>query len=110
MDREMIMDTMKNYGFTFNMESRDGKGKTTAFYFMSEPVYHRRRTDLMTVPPYSCIVYPDTDEFVLTYVVPGSINSLVTPKCSPVSSDEQFNRISMKFESAVQVLYQAFKQ
>lgn len=118
MDRDKIIDIMKERDFTFNLETRDGKGNTTAYYFTANPVnyftispdiYQKNCRDVVMTPSYSCAVYPDTGEFEFTYAVPHSINELKSPKCSPFESDDQFYRISNKFESAVKVLYQAFE-
>lgn len=110
MDRDKIMEIMKEREFTFNLETRDGKGNTTAYYFMANPViYQRNRRNIVMTPSYSCAIYPDTGEFEFTYAVPHSINELKSPKCSPFESDDQFYRISNAFERAVKVLYQAFE-
>lgn len=110
MDKQSIKDKMHEYGFTFNLESRNGKGETTALYFMAEPRYYNRHKDRIMVPSYNCTIYPETDEFEFTYNVPGSINTLSTPKCSPFRKEDHFNNICVKFESAVQVLHMGFGQ
>lgn len=108
MEKQEIKDMMRDRKFAFNMEFKDGEGNTTSLNFISEPVYHRHRKDQIVVPSFNCTVYPKSGEFDFTYMVPGSINKLETPKCSPVGNEEHFNRICVKFESMVQVLYHAF--
>lgn len=110
MDKKQIMDLMEIYGFTFNMETRNGQGKATALYFMSEPEYQGHKKDRMTVPPYNCTIYPGTNEFEFTYEVPGSINRLVTPKCSPFANEEHFNRMGTKFGQMVRTLWLEYGQ
>lgn len=90
------------------METRDGHGKVIYYCFDSNPVYSTRHKDVIIVPPYSCIVYPETKEFELTYVVPYSINILKTPKCGSIDNNDHFDRICHKFDSAVQALYHTF--
>lgn len=107
MEKDRIIDIMKDYGFTCNMESRNGKGGTTALYFMSEPSFHRRHKDQIVIPSFGCTVYPNGD-FAFNYAIPGSINKLDTPKCGPVTNEKHFNNICLKFESAVRVLYAEF--
>lgn len=79
MEKDRIIDIMKDYEFTCNMESRNGKGETTALYFMSEPSFHRRHKDQIVIPSFGCTVYPNGD-FEFNYAIPGSINKLDTPK------------------------------
>ena len=108
MDRQTIINTMKDRGFTLNMEYRDGKGNTTTYDFMSEPIYHGYDKDKIVIPSYSCTIYPDTGEFQFTYAVPKSINKLSTPKCGSFENENHFYRICSRFNNAVRVLYHEF--
>ena len=110
MDKNAIIDLMKQRGFIYTLETRDGKGNPMTYCFRSEPEYHRHRKDVIVMPSFSCTVYPDSNEFDFTYIVPHSINKLNVPKCSPFTDEDQFNRICVKFESAVRALYQAFPE
>lgn len=108
LSREQVMQIMRDRQFTFNMESRDGQGNVTAFYFLSEAVYHRRHKEQVTIPPFSCKVIPNSDEFQFTYAVPKSINKLETPVCGSFMNDGHFFKICSRFEDSVRVLYEAF--
>ena len=103
-----IMDIMKEREFIFTMEARDGKGKTIAYYFLSKCEYHRHHKDQIVIPPYNCIVYPESGEFKFAYAVPKSINVLETPKCGSFENNDHFYNICTKFDNSVRVLYQAF--
>lgn len=107
MDRETVLSIMHSREFSLNAESRAGD-KAISYYFLSKPVYHRRHKDRVIIPAFCCTVYPDSDEFQLTYAVPKSINKLETPKCGSFKNEDHFFRILAKFETAVQVLYREF--
>ena len=109
MTKQEVIDIMKERGYTFSMESRNGKGEIIGLYFLSEPVLSKRRNDdKVLIPSYNCTVYPNSDEFQMTYAVSKSINTLQSPKCGSFTNEDHFNRIGAKFESAVEVLYRAF--
>jgi len=59
--------------------------------------------------PISCTVYNNPDkDFEFSYVVPGSINKLVSPQCGPYTNDKHFDRIFQKFYQQVQILEMNF--
>lgn len=109
MTRNEVLEIMRDYGFTLNMEAKKGDD-TVTYYFLSEPVYHKRRKDIIIIPSFSCAVIPETKEFQFTYAVPRSVNKLESGKCSPFTNNEHFFNICAKFESGVQVLYRAFNE
>ena len=57
---------------------------------------------------FSVTIYVDSEEFMLQYTVPQSINTLSTPKCGSVRNEEHFNRIVDKFKSQVEILHNEF--
>lgn len=107
MTRNEVLELMRNYGFTLNMESKKGD-ETLTYYFLSEPVYHKRRKDVIIIPSYGCSIIPKEKRFQFSYTVPHSINTLYSGECSPVDNNDHFFNILMKFESAVQTLYKEF--
>lgn len=109
MDAKTIKSIMNDRDFSLAMESRDNNNKVISYYFVSEPVYHRRHKDVIMIPTYGCTVYQDSGDFQFTYAVPKSINKLETPKCGSLENEDHFYNICAKFESAVQALYQAFQ-
>lgn len=104
--RQQILDIMRDREFDFNMESQCG-GKTQSLYFMSKPVYHRRHKDRIIIPAFCCEVTVK-GEFRFSYAVPKSINKLESGLCSPFMKEGHFFNICIKFQSAVQALYEAF--
>lgn len=106
MERQQILDIMRERGFEFNMESQSN-GKTQSLYFLSKPVYHRRHKDRIIIPAFCCEVTVK-GEFRLSYAIPKSINRLECGMCSPLSNEEHFFNICIRFQSSVQVLYEAF--
>lgn len=107
MNKETVIAMMKERDFQYDLEIRHGKDKTLKYCFHSSPVYSRHHKDIVIIPSYSCNVYPDTEEFELAYIVPGSINILKTSKCGSVNNNDHFARICHKFGIAVQELYNA---
>lgn len=107
MTRNEVLDLMRGYEFTLNMESRKGD-ETITYYFLSEPVYHRHHKDRIIIPSYGCSVTPKDKRFQFSYVVPHSINTLYSGECSPVDNSDHFFNILTKFEAMVQTLYEKF--
>lgn len=108
MTKTEILDLMEKRGFTYNMESRNGDGKVIGYYFLSKPIRSRKVNDKILTPPYSCVIYPETDEFKFSYAVPKSINKLEQPKCEPFRNEAYFQRMKARFEKGVRALWDAF--
>lgn len=96
MNKETVIAMMKERDFQYDLEIRNGKGKTVKYCFHSGPVYSRHHKDIVIIPSYSCNVYPDTEEFELAYIVPLSTNILKTSKCGSVNNNDHFDRICHK--------------
>lgn len=110
MNKETVIAMMKERDFQYDLEIRNGKGKTVKYCFHSGPVYSRRHKDIVIIPSYSCSVYPDTEEFELAYIVPHGLNILKTSKCGSVNNNDHFDRICHKFGIALQALLWGDKQ
>lgn len=104
--KDEIILKMEQRGFTINSYSMDN-GKIIAIHFMSKEEYVPNTTRIRT-PSFACNVNLKNEEFDFAYVVPYSINTLRSPKCSPVTKDDHFDKILNKFADQVHVLYRYF--
>lgn len=110
MRKNDIIRMMGERGFTYDKKVPG----ESAYRFLSEPVYDKCGSGtaaepeyMLTVPSFACIVYPNTDEFAFEFVIAKSeFNKLDTFRCGPVGNDEFFSRICVRFERAVQALYE----
>lgn len=99
MNKEQIVDKMKERGYTRIMESRNTKDETISITFTN---------DTLSGPLYSVTVWVEDGEFQFAYSMKTSINKLVSPKCSSFMNDEHFVRLATKFEREVAVLHEYF--
>lgn len=97
--REQCISTMSRYGYSLQSTAVNG-GQIISLTFLSDECSSGR----LPVPVYACRITLETQEFELFWCVPGSINSVVTPKCSPVTNEDHFNKIAAKFESHIAIL------
>lgn len=95
---EEVKEKMSERGFSETMRGMRGREVSSITFIFDDPDY----------PAYSCTVYLENGHFKFQYAVPCSINQLITPECSPIMSDEQFERISSKFRKQVRVLHKNF--
>lgn len=104
MDKEQAIEIMSNRGFTVMSYSMRNTHTVEAIYFITEPVIENGSN----VPAIGCNVYLESGGFEFVYAVPFSINVLRSQKCSPIVSDEHFNKIYTKFKEQVYVLHNYF--
>ncbi len=104
LDKDIIIAKMKERSFSMAYCGMSGD-EIISIDFISEEVCRRGKT---WVPPFICKVNLAKEEFEMCYTVPHSINVLRTPVCGSVMNDDHFQRIFVKFENAVRVLYREF--
>ena len=94
-------ELMKERGYSKSFVSKDGNNDTIAVCYICSFQDSKR----FPVPAYSCMVTLSNEEFEFTYTLNDSILKLVSPKCSPVSMENHFNNIAIKFEHAISILH-----
>lgn len=106
MNKEQIIEKMKERGYTRMMESRNSKDETVSITFMNETLSIVNGN--LSGPLYSVEVWVEDGEFQFMYSIRTSINKLVSPRCGSFMNDEHFARLAVKFEKEVKVLYEHF--
>lgn len=98
LDRKLIEDKMKERGFV--VYSTIG---STNLQFISEHMYdfnyEEKTSPRQRKPVINIIVNLRNEEFECFYNLSKSINQLKSPKCSPIMSDEHFDKIVTRFET-----------
>ena len=99
--KEILIDTMRGRGFTefFREES---SGKTISITFASEASEK--------VPAIACTVALASEHFQFCYVVPQSVNQLLSPDCGFVMNGKHFDMIYSKFREQAAVLHQYWRE
>lgn len=105
LDKDMVIAKMKERGFYMASCGMSGDNIISIDFSANEVC---RKDGTTQVPPFVCKVNLVKEEFEMFYAVPHSINVLRTPVCGSVMNDEHFQRIFVKFEDAVRVLYREY--
>ena len=96
MTRKEMLELLKvrgNWTLSYLCDSSNGLVSSTFQYNPDEEEKNAR----VPIPEYCCEVFPDKS-FRFVYVLRKSGNTLYSPKCSPISNEEHFERIQTQFE------------
>lgn len=99
---EKIIEKMKERGYSFAFEIRDGNNNTLSVVFSY--LNDNNSKERFPIPTYNVTVYPRSEEFEMSYHSDNSLNILCTPKCGSFFNDEHFDRIAIKFEHDAAIL------
>lgn len=105
LDRDTSVSMMKERNFSLSMISNGSNGEAVTMYFITEPTELKGK---VISPAFGCEVRLEDAGFRFIYAVPKSINKLETPWCSPVTNEDHFYNICVRFETAAAVLMKEF--
>lgn len=93
MTEESAIELMEERGFYYTFESKNFSGGDKHLHFTFDNRDNYKYNNSFSIPAFAAEVSLKDERFRFTWKIPGSINDLTTPWCSPVSSEDQFWRI-----------------
>lgn len=109
MTQEAINTIMMERGFARLLATSEKVGENGDIEFSMIFVHSENPDAPLTVPHYTCEVWPESGEFRCRYGIPSSVDQVITPRCSAFFSGEHFFKIVHHFENEIAVLHNYLK-